>query len=655
MSEQQHDNLQITQIRSARSTRPRGWIITAAVFLVTVLAAVIVFTLPYKSSAERLEEALGFGEKYLSELNYEQAIASWQLAIEIDPKCLDAYLGLAESYIAMGDYIEAEKTLARAEKILADRQRAGEDVSVEMERLNRKMEELEALIRQKEEEKEALLKQQREEEAAQRLSQAEQYLFAAQYDSAIREFTELLEMTPDRKTAYLGAADACLHLEKNADAAELIEDGIQNIGNKNFASVLEGIDKSSTEGYIAIAEAFEAEDLHERALELLERVYRETGNEIIGRKLGIVEASRVEYREDYAIEWKDAEFERLIRDYLGKATGDIRYNDVKEIEEIHIWADIIGKPGERYYRSYSDDWFWLSDGREGAVTGRIRTLEDLEHFTGLKQLEISYQEAMDISALANTDTIDCLLRLERLALINDGLSDISALSGLSALKSIDVMYNRIEDISPLAMLIELTDVSISNNRQLVSAEPLGGLRKLNYIGLSSVEAVDLEIFCNLPELRRMSLVGVGKINYHILPELKLYYLEISCDDEMLSAVCRMKTLKELRLHGRCWNRETFEVTPLTSIEGIGALDNLTKLDLLAPDCHDISPISSLNIEILELELPADCDLTPLKSLKKLKTVIIPSEYYAPEDDTGSRMLEQVRKLLPGIEVRDTRH
>lgn len=653
---EKHKKDQETRIVSARPARRiRGLVLTLAAILIAVIAAVAVITLPKKSGAQELAEALELGEKYLSELNYEQAIASWQLAIEIDPKCLDAYLGLAESYIAMGDYIEAEKTLARAEKILAERQRAGEDVSVEMERLNRKMEELEALIRQKEEEKEALLKQQREEEAAQRLSLAEQYLFAAQYDSAIREFTELLEMTPDRKTAYLGAADACLHLEKNADAAELIEDGIQNIGNKNFASVLEGIDKSSTEGYIAIAEAFEAEDLHERALELLERVYRETGNEIIGRKLGIVEASRVEYREDYAIEWKDAEFERLIRDYLGKATGDIRYNDVKEIEEIHIWADIIGKPGERYYWSCSDDWFWLSDGQEGSVTGKIRTLEDLEHFTGLKQLEINYQEAMDISALANTDTIDCLLRLERLVLINDGLSDISALSELSALKSIDVMYNRIEDISPFAMLIELTAVNIAENRQLVSAEPLGGLRKLNYIDLSGVEAVDLEIFRDLPELRRMGLVNTRKINYQILPEFKLENLEISCDDEMFSAVCRMKTLKELRLHGRCWNRETFEVTPLTSIEGIGALDNLTKLDLLAPDCHDISPISYLNIEILELELPADCDLTPLKSLKKLKTVIIPSEYYAPEDDTGSRMLEQVRKLLPGIEVRDTRH
>lgn len=653
---EKHKKDQETRIVSARPARRiRGLVLTLAAILIAVIAAVAVITLPKKSGAQELAEALELGEKYLSELNYEQAIASWQLAIEIDPKCLDAYLGLAESYITMGDYIEAEKTLARAEKILADRQRAGEDVSVEMERLNRKMEELEALIRQKEEEKEALLKQQREEEAAQRLSLAEQYLFAAQYDSAIREFTELLEMTPDRKTAYLGAADACLHLEKNADAAELIEDGIQNIGNKNFASVLEGIDKSSTEGYIAIAEAFEAEDLHERALELLERVYRETGNEIIGRKLGIVEASRVEYREDYAIEWKDAEFERLIRDYLGKATGDIRYNDVKEIEEIHIWADIIGKPGERYYWSCSDDWFWLSDGQEGSVTGKIRTLEDLEHFTGLKQLEINYQEAMDISALANTDTIDCLLRLERLVLINDGLSDISALSGLSALKSIDVMYNRIEDISPFAMLIELTAVNIAENRQLVSAEPLGGLRKLNYIDLSGVEAVDLEIFRDLPELRRMGLVNTRKINYQILPELKLENLEISCDDEMFSVICRMKTLKELRLHGRCWNRETFEVTPLTSIEGIGALDNLTKLDLLDADCHDISPISSLNIEILELELPADCDLTPLKSLKKLKTVIIPSEYYAPEDDTGSRMLEQVRKLLPGIEVRDTRH
>ena len=239
MSEQQHNDPQSTKIRSARSARPRGWIIaTAAVFLVTALAAALILILPHKSSAERLEEALEFGEKYLSELNYEQAIASWQLAIEIDPKCIDAYFGLAESYLAMGDYKEAEKTLARAEKMLADRQSAGEDVSAELERLRRKMEELEALVRQKEEEMEALRKQQEEEAAAQRLSLAEQHLFAAEYDSAIREFTELLEMAPDRMTAYFGGADAYLHLEKNTAAAELIKDGIKNIGNKNFNSIL---------------------------------------------------------------------------------------------------------------------------------------------------------------------------------------------------------------------------------------------------------------------------------------------------------------------------------------------------------------------------------------------------------------------------------
>lgn len=44
------------------------------------------------------------GNRYLSELKYEQAIAVYEAAIEIDPKAEDAYIGLADAYIGLVDY-----------------------------------------------------------------------------------------------------------------------------------------------------------------------------------------------------------------------------------------------------------------------------------------------------------------------------------------------------------------------------------------------------------------------------------------------------------------------------------------------------------------------------------------------------------------------
>ena len=86
-----------------------------AVVLITIVLAVVLATVASKSaSAKKLEEQLSLGDKYLSELDYEQAIASYLAAIEIDPKNVDAYLGLADAYIAQGAYDEAIEVLEDA-------------------------------------------------------------------------------------------------------------------------------------------------------------------------------------------------------------------------------------------------------------------------------------------------------------------------------------------------------------------------------------------------------------------------------------------------------------------------------------------------------------------------------------------------------------
>ena len=74
------------------------------VFGVTVfLAAVsIIAVLVAQSSSpeRRLKKQLESAERYLAELDYEQAIVAYCSAIEIDPKNEAAYVGLVDTYIA---------------------------------------------------------------------------------------------------------------------------------------------------------------------------------------------------------------------------------------------------------------------------------------------------------------------------------------------------------------------------------------------------------------------------------------------------------------------------------------------------------------------------------------------------------------------------
>lgn len=57
------------------------------------------------------QEQYDLGVRYLSEGNYQEAVIAFTAAIEIDPKQSKAYVGLADSYIGLGDYEKALQTI----------------------------------------------------------------------------------------------------------------------------------------------------------------------------------------------------------------------------------------------------------------------------------------------------------------------------------------------------------------------------------------------------------------------------------------------------------------------------------------------------------------------------------------------------------------
>lgn len=60
------------------------------------------------------QEQFDLGVRYLSEGNYQEAIIAFTAAIEIEPKRVDAYLGLADVYTAMGDPDAAARVIEDA-------------------------------------------------------------------------------------------------------------------------------------------------------------------------------------------------------------------------------------------------------------------------------------------------------------------------------------------------------------------------------------------------------------------------------------------------------------------------------------------------------------------------------------------------------------
>lgn len=77
-----------------------------AVCLLVSLLAALFFT-ACASKAVNAADKIELGQKYLTEMNYTEAVASFTEAIRLDPDNIQAYMGRAEAYLALGEYEKA--------------------------------------------------------------------------------------------------------------------------------------------------------------------------------------------------------------------------------------------------------------------------------------------------------------------------------------------------------------------------------------------------------------------------------------------------------------------------------------------------------------------------------------------------------------------
>jgi len=66
------------------------------------------------TNGSHIKEGLSLGDKYLEEGKYEKAILAFKKVIQIDPKNIEARVGLAKVYTKVGKADEAEKILKEA-------------------------------------------------------------------------------------------------------------------------------------------------------------------------------------------------------------------------------------------------------------------------------------------------------------------------------------------------------------------------------------------------------------------------------------------------------------------------------------------------------------------------------------------------------------
>jgi len=106
----------------------------------------------------------------------------------------------------------------------------------------------------------------------------EKYLTDLDYEQALLQFDQAIEIEPKNPRGYLGKADALLHLERQAEAVDALSNGakaVQRDQREIMQTVQVEVESAPVDGYIGIAAAYEALSLSDIALAMLQRVAQE--------------------------------------------------------------------------------------------------------------------------------------------------------------------------------------------------------------------------------------------------------------------------------------------------------------------------------------------------------------------------------------------
>ena len=131
-------------------------IIIAGGILLAVTIAITAVLMVSGSDSRKYQKHMEAAQQYLDELQYEQAITEYELAIEIEPNNIEAYQALAELYVKMEGYDSAIEVLNRGIE-----QTGSEKLADYLEEIQRTLEEKQAQITVQESEAENSPKEER--------------------------------------------------------------------------------------------------------------------------------------------------------------------------------------------------------------------------------------------------------------------------------------------------------------------------------------------------------------------------------------------------------------------------------------------------------------------------------------------------------------
>jgi len=309
----------------------------------------------------------------------------------------------------------------------------------------------------------------------------------------------------------------------------------------------------------------------------------------------------------------------------------LRFSKPEDIEQLHLALNELTEPTILWCECPLPDEFsglpnlhMIIDFQRVKIRRRPVKLSDispLSGLTGLTSLDLSgCDQLTDLSPLAN------LTNLTSLDLAGcSKIADLSPLADLVRLELLDISAwdsdTPLNDISPLANLTALKSLNLRSRTNLSDLTPLGELAELESLDLegSSRQKSDLTPLVRLAKLKSLKIGGLWNVeDLSPLGELtSLEFLKLGSANSRVSDISFLAGLTKLdRLELSQW----FGVSDLTPLAN---LTNLTQLRIHRfTKVSDITPLGKLtNLQSLDLEsCKKISDLSPLANLAKLESL-----------------------------------
>ena len=230
------------------------------------------------------------------------------------------------------------------------------------------------------------------------------------------------------------------------------------------------------------------------------------------------------------------------------------------------------------------------------------------------------------------------------------VKDLSALLSYlddTSIRSLRLYGGTYTDLSPLAILTELEELSIVANYNPLDLSPLRALinlksfQLLNSINNNFVES--LEPLSSLVNLRHLELWHKDRDYRELLPLQQLETLKLEngyLQEFDFTYIAQLYSLKELNIIPGAEN--------LVNIDRLGDLVNLERLSIFESDTKDISWMATLqNLQELALRNTTVDDISPLAELPNLVSISLIS--VTVQDLTSLLESRSIKKIYHSFE------